>query len=235
MYEEIEHDKEGRERSQAFRQFLKWFSRMGSKDGRVKYPPRLLDELHPWERDYVEAMVYEKLMNSKSHAFYAFYFAELFPHLKNYKGIKALKQYIKDHDDESPHVMVVAPVLYETTSKLKYLYLLMRLYRQSRHIESDSISIIGRCKPRRTLFKALAYIFVKDDDLINRRRAGYYMLQHKGYDTKGFDAGGKLSEDEMKLKWLFLTDKTRERRRLVKKLATGQPLIEGVPAPESLG
>ena len=234
MHKEIEFDKKGRARSQAFLQFLKWFCRMGSKDGHVKYPPDLLDEMHSWERKYVEAMIYEKIMNSELHAFYAFYFAELFPYLKNYNGIKALKRSIKDHDEENAYVMMVAPVLYEATSKLKYLYLLMSLYKKRKEIDNDSISIIGRCTPRKALFRALSYIFVKDGDLINRRRAGYFILQLNGYETKGFDAKEGLSEDEMKLKWLFLTNKTKVRKRLIKKLATRQSLIEGIPAPKPL-
>jgi hypothetical protein len=215
--------------SKRYKDFIIWHSQIGTREGDYHLADNFLDELYDWERDDAERIIYTNLCEDGNAVTY---FARYLPKLKNYDGMRALEDYLQISKNHSIYRRTeVASILYNITLNPKYIDVMMDAYRMDHNIRFVA-TMVG-CRPSEALFKALAYIYVNDEDSTNRSAAGDGLLYCKGY-MPDLDIFRKPSADEMKIRRLLIVNDIMERAVLTEKLWQGVPLIDGHPVPESL-
>ena len=217
--------------SRMYKEVMRWVGEIGTEEGYFNFYCNIFDKMHDWERDEVEAVIYEKFITD---AMYIEYFAMHMPNLKNYDGIEALKKYLKERGENQRDIIMVASALYNATLESQYVDIMMDIYKNNPNLRY--VSVISDCKPSEALFEALADIYVNNGDETIWSTAGDGMLHCKGYfHESGFQCEKEISEEEIELGRLFLNaEDIEERKMLAEKLATNQQLTDGIPVPEPL-
>ena len=215
--------------SKMYNEFKEWIDKIGTREGDYYLPYHFLDELNDRERDEVEKIIYE-IFNKNEKG--AGYFSKYMRYLKNYDGIAALKQYLKEYTNVSGSRFDVITALYEATMDPQYVDMMVGMYKNTR--KRSFVAGIKYCTPSEAIFKALAYIYITDGNRTNRSSAIDGLLHCKGY-IKKIPYYGKTNENEMKIsRLLYFSDNVEERKILVEKLESNQQLVEDILVPETL-
>lgn len=201
--------------SQAYMDLIEQLNAVGSKkkDG---YYPKLMEEIHDWERDQVEDIVWGKFTYENEADL-----AMFMPKLTKYDGIVALKTKMGEFVVPSEGNYNIAEVLYLITNEDAYLKLMFDNYNATKNevTKNGFVSRLSRLANIQMVYDKLIDIYINDEDDVNQSTAIDGILFADGY-LKSVDDLDEIMKN-MQLLRIFVKDSTDERNLVIEKYKKG--------------
>lgn len=199
--------------SNAYNYLFKQLNASGSEkmDG---YYPRILEEIHDWEREEVEDIIWDAFTNNNE-----IELASFLPKLEKYNGIKALKESPYLFQIPSGASVEIAKTIYEATGDEDYLDIIKRNIDASPDTISY-VSILSYCRPCPKLYNILADIYINNGSKVNRNTAVIGLLYNKGIINDRSSV--KESNDTIGLCKKFKSENREERKRILERFEKGE-------------
>lgn len=202
--------------SKAYEYLIKQLNATGSekKDG---YNPRVLEEIYDWERDEAEDLIWNAFYRERDTDILV-----LFPKLKKYDGIKALKKIVDDYEIPSETNILISYLLYQNTRiNDKYLKLIEMNIVKSNYNYSY-IASISDLKPSKKVYKMLIRIYERCTEKIALSATIDAILFNKGFIKDIFDINQVQKSEFRELRMIFKQAPLDERKTMITKLENGE-------------
>lgn len=201
------------EKSKAYENLLNQINATGSYklDG---YSMDILDNIDDNEREEVERIVWDTFFNKKD-----IDIAVLFPKLKTYDGIQALKNAIDKFSIPSSARMLLSYLIYDSTKDIEYLKMMEKNIIESKY-DYSYVSILTHTSPCEEVYQTLVRMYKNCSEKVACGSIVNGILYNKGFikDINSIDDVTHMKE----LRKILKKATAEQKDELLKKLEDGQ-------------
>lgn len=201
------------QRSKAYESFVRQINSSGAQrlDG---YNENLFDEIYDSEIEEVEDLIWNTFYNKHDIDILI-----LFPKLKKYDGISALKNIMESYSIPSSASMLISYLIFQNTKDIGYLEVMERNIVESQY-DYSYVSMMIYATPCEEVYQALVKIYINSSNRITLSSSINGILYNKGFIKNLSDV--KQVSNMKELRNILKNSPFNEREKMIEKLEKGE-------------